>query len=295
MQEIPDTLRPYRFHGLDIDLSTSKKDAVVLCPFCEKEKFSIKVENGTYRCFGCEEKGNSSVFVRRLYELAEEIGVTSAQYESLRKDRKLLTTTPLILWGVLRHPLLDEWIIPGFNLESKLCNLYRYMLVDGKRRLASTSTLGHQLFLSSDYDKKKEATVVVEGPWDAMALYEVLSQSRFDATDNLIETSDIRSSLLSDFNIVAVPGCNSYKEAWNPLFAGKIVYLAFDNDLPRTNEKTGKSVSPAGLEGMKRTAKLLSQAKEPPIEIRYLKWGHDHFNTELPNGFDVRDKLVSTS
>lgn len=289
----PETLKPYKFHGLSLDWSKSKKDAIAECPFCGKTKFSVKVENGVYRCFGCEEKGNSSVFVQKLYALAEEIGTTTAQYETLRKDRKLLSVTPLILWGVMRHPLLDEWMLPGFNAESKLCNLYRYMTVEGKKRLAATSTIGHQLFIGSDYDKKKEAVILTEGPWDAMAIHEVLSQAKFDETDNIIETGDMKSSLWSDFNIIAIPGCNSFKEAWNPLFSGKIVYIAFDNDHPRVNPKNGKSVPPAGLEGVKRTVKLLSQSKEPPLEIRYLKWGHDHYNLELPSGFDVRDQLTT--
>ena len=292
-QEMPETLKPYLFHGLSFVWNKTKKDVVAECPFCGKAKFSVKVENGVYRCFGCEEKGNSSVFIQKLYALAEEIGTTTSQYETLRKNRGLLSITPLILWGVQKHPLLDEWLIPGFNIENKLCSLYRYMTVDGKKRLAATSTLGHQLFLSSDFDKKKEALIITEGVWDAMALHETLSQARFDETDNIIETNDIKSSLWSDFNIVAIPGCNSYKEVWNPLFAGKIVYIAFDNDHPRTNPNNGKSIPPAGLEGVKRTVKLMSQAKEPPLEIRYLKWGHDHYNLDLPSGFDVRDLLTT--
>lgn len=110
-----------------------------------------------------------------------------------------------------------------------------------------------------------------EGPWDGMALWEVAKGS--------------------SCQVIAVPGCNVWRDEWTELCRGKNVVLLFDSDHPRQYTAGGRE-SRAGYDGMVRVAKRLSGSA---ATVRWLKWGPDGYDPSKPSGWDVRDELSSST
>lgn len=303
--DLPKGLKPYAFHGVDLG-EVKGEDAAADCPFCGREgKFTVNAETGLYRCWVCtggegdKHGGNPTVFVRRLYGLAREDRGDGFResIEALALDRALDPET-LEAWGLCRSPF-GGWVLPGYSPDGSLNNLYRYVKTRTRTYLNSTPTLDHQLFGINVADPKADRVYICEGPWDGMALWEALGAYRVDLGDDgedggghrLVPTSSVERSLRAGAAVIAVPSCSIFKPSWAGYFAGKRVYILFDNDHPRTNPKTGAAVEPAGLEGVKRVTRALSGSDSPPAEIHYLEWGPDGYEPQMKSGWDVRDHL----
>jgi hypothetical protein len=93
----------------------------------------------------------------------------------------------------------------------------------------------------------------------------------------------------SRINVLATPSANTWKDYWNQLLSGRDLTLLFDNDHPRGD------VPPAGLDGMRRIAQLVSSCSQPPKSVHYLAWGPEGYDPDLPNGTDLRDVLTVES
>ena len=335
MPNAPEALQPYIFHGIDLDWQEGDKEAKGDCPFCGREnKFSVDIRTGKYRCFICGDDGttgNAYSFLRKFWTLCDK---QTTDYESLRIDRKLQYAETFMQWGVVRSITTGNWLIPGYGLKTvgftpykrtssnsigylreypgddRLQQLYQRKQIKSKGKwrwqLLPTPKVaqskankgGHRLHGLDLYDKDKSTVYLCEGPWDGMALWEMLRQAK--QTDNgLASTANPEASLLADANVLAVPGCNVFFASWLPLFTGKVVNLMFDNDHPRTHPKTKQKIAPAGLRAMERVGKFLMQAKPEklrPAEVNYLRWSGDEqgYNLDLPSGHDVRDALNET-
>lgn len=291
---LPDVLKPYKFHGLNIS-PVNGKEVVADCPWCGKHKFSIDQKTGLWRCFSCAEGnekggGNALVFLCKLWDESDK---ATNDYEDLLESRRLLNFDTLAAWGLCQSITTDDWIVPGYSADGKLRQLYRYMKGPDRYRLLPTPTLGHCLHGVNLFDPKKPIVYLCEGPWDALALWEVLGQTKSTEDERFVQTSNVSSSLLAKANVLAVPGCTVFFEEWLPLFAGKEVRLMYDNDYPRINPKSGKQIAPAGLTGMQRTARILAASNNPPSVVKYLAWGGDATHDGgLPDGADVRDWLA---
>jgi len=290
--KVPESLRPYLALGLELDWRDGKQ-AVGDCPFCGGEnKFTVGVATGLAHCWTCTlnpeaPRGGVNVrsFVRLLW--AESDKVTN-NYNDLAIERRLLFPETLMHWGTCRSVITGEWLVPGCDDASSVCQLYRWTPRPAGKKplLLPTPGLKHGLFHSTIFDSKKSTIYVCEGPWDGMALWETLGRAKLAGGAALAPTSSWDDSLLGDADVVAVPGCGTFAEAWLPLFAGKRVVLMYDNDHP-----TSKHPQPPGLAGMQRAAKMLSAAPAPPASVAYLRWGEAGYNISLPNGWDVRDHL----
>lgn len=283
--EIPTGLKVFNFWGVSFSIEGSQ--AKCDCPLCGRErKFSIEIETTKCRCWSCGWTGNDRSFIRWLWEASDE---STTDYEELASERRLLNPETLLHWGAVKAITNGVWSLPAFDLSGKLHTLYKYARTDSKRVLLPTPTLGLALFGIHLYDKKKPKVALCEGPWDAMALWEVLGSCKmgFSGTE-LRHTGNKDASLLSDMNVLAVPGCLVYNEKWNPLFENKEVVLLYDNDHPKPDGRGG-TVEPPGYQGMQRTAKLLGNA---PKSIEFLRWGKDGYDKELPSGYDLRDALT---
>lgn len=311
----PEQLKPYLFHGVNVDYQDGKKEATGDCPFCGREgKFSINVETGLSRCYVCNEGAETSrlklnkglspvVFLRKLWDTCNAV-VDARGLEELRRDRRLLYAATLANWGVTKSILTGEWLIPAYGSGEKLDQLYRYVQTPkGKRTPLATTGLEHALHGVPLYDPSKPVVVLCEGPWDGMVLRELLALvKRGDGTLGLLDegplslTSSEARSLLATTNVLATPGCNVFDERWLSLFAGKIVVILFDNDYPKTHPVTGAISPPAGFSGAKRVANLLAAAEEKPKAIHYLEWGDSEkgYDPSLPHGYDVRDLLTNS-
>jgi adenylate kinase family enzyme len=300
VDDTPKTLKPYRFHGIDVT-NISSDEAVSDCPFCGREnKFSINVESGLWRCLVCNEGsqsqgkayagGNAYTFLRKLWDISY---TSTSKYSELAGNRRLLMPETLAAWNVAQSTIgYRNWVVPAYGADGKLNNLYRYVkdLASGKYRLMCTAEIPHALFGVNLLKKSCRTIYLCEGPWDAMVLWEVLRSAKPDGNEYL-RTANEEVSLLANASVIATPGCNVFDDKWIALFSGKKVVICFDNDHPKEHPTTKNLLPPAGYSGAKRIAQVLSRAEEPPLEIHYLAWGgkdKDH-DSNLTSGYDLRD------
>lgn len=298
-EHIPEQLEPYLFHKVALTWKSGDDNAVGDCPFCGKEgKFSILIRNGVWRCFVCDEGedngknakgGNSYIFLRKLHKLSLE-STTDEEYEEIREHRGLLSIESLKAWGVCRSIIDNTTMVPGFNSDGKLIQLYRYVRINGSWKLLATKGLSHGLFGAHLYKADKDANDLCEGPWDGMALWEVKRHAKYNDVGSVIRTGNVKSSLYASTNILATPGCLNFSDKWCKLFANKDVSILYDNDHERNHPKTGSVIESPAFKGVKRVAGALLAAKVN-ARISYQKWGDKGFDPSLPNGMDVRDVL----
>lgn len=283
----PRLLKPYLFHGLDLEGSPN---AVGECPFCGREKFSVNVETGLWRCLVCDEKGNLTSFLRKIHEGGTLDGHHGGSW---LVGNRGVTTESLEAFGIVVHPVTGEIVVPGYSTDRKLMTLYQWVKLGARRVLQQTASVNHQLFIPEDFDPKKQVIYVCEGPWDAMALWDALRSYKESGDGELVKTGSVEASLYSEANVIGVPGCGSVGEPfskWCSLFAGKKVVLCFDSDYPR--EKDGKIVPPAGLEACKRACEIMARSGSLPESVSYLNWGQDGYDKNRKSGYDVRDLLT---
>jgi hypothetical protein len=289
-KEIPEGLRVYNFHHIEnLDWNGSDDDAYANCPFCNGDKkFAINKETTKYRCFVCGVRGNEYSFVRNLWETADQ----DTDFADLVTNSRFLSGDACKEWGVRRHPLTNEWCIPSYNHEKKINNLYRFCNIKKKDgtwgpKLLPSPRLGHGLFGVNLYEEQKSMVALTEGWRDGIAVYETLKLHNPSGT-----------SYLDEINVLSSPGVNSFKREWAPFFRKKILWILFDNDHPKENEKTGQEMLIGGVVGIKHVSSILKSLPEDdqPSAILYLAWGDNDgigYSLELPSGLDIRDYLTT--
>lgn len=308
-KQIHQNLKPFVFHGVVIDdsspdITNAKGD----CPFCGREgKLGIVTATSQWRCVVCNESGNTTTFLRKLWEVSEQHedeyeGKTLEElYRGLADHRGLLEVQTLKEWGVRRSITNDDWIVPAFNHAGNLTQLYRYVKRGNKSILYATPECHAGLFGADKFTNSKKTTYICEGPWDAMALYETMKKSKQSSgnggkdSEGLTVTGAIGMSLWASCNILAVPGCSTFSDAWNPMFAGQDVVLMYDNDHPK--EHAGRTTQ-AAYDGAKRAIEIMNGADKPPQSMKILQWGtlnnpqdEKGYTASLGHGYDVRDFL----
>lgn len=279
MDKSVDFMRSFECHGISLQTSNSGQ-AIGECPFCGKEKFYVDRSTGQWECKVCAEKGNLVVFLRKIWDLSRESNDTSAYLDDLAESRGLLSSDTLTNWGTVRSVLTGIWLIPGFNSEGEIVQLYRYLKnKDGKRVLYVTPGLSYKgnpahgihWCLTSNIDS--DEVYLAEGVWDGMALSEV-----------------VKSTSL----ILAVPGCNVFLTNWASFFIGKKVNILYDNDHSRqvtVGRGIIRQVEGGAITGIKRVVNTLMNYKKTPKSISYLSWGERGFDFALKDGYDLRDHL----
>lgn len=291
VDELPVGLRVYDFHGVEgIVPSQVEDDIMADCPFCDKpKKMGINQKTSVFNCFVCGTKGNEHSFVRRIWELGYSLTKSqSKRYDALVNDSGFSSAQSAIDWGVTINPLNNEYCLPGYNIEGKITGLYRWCSIkteEGKwaKRLLPSPGLGHHMFGVNLYDDAKPIVALCEGWRSAIRFHEVLR-----------DLSVKGAPTLTDVNVLAVPGANSFKKEWSKWFEGKEVWLMYDNDHPKLNPKTGKEILVGGPAGIVRVASILRSVEVPPASILYQSWGAsppDRFNHKIPSKYDVRDHL----
>lgn len=298
-QDVPKMIAPYLAHGMDLHWTDASQEATGECPFCREDKFSVNIDTGQCRCFICNlgsAKGGRNLvsFYRYLHELSmKQTG--DEDYEWLREHRGLLSVNTLRSWGICKSVISKEWLIPGYNANSVLCQLYRYIPVDGKWLAllppgkSGVEGQGHYVHGLNVFKEKLGVVYVTEGPFDGLALWEVLSRTQM-ANGKAAVTGNPELSMLSSCNVIAVPGANTWNEKWCRLFTDKDVVLMFDSDHPR--QEHGKEYLGTGYEGMRKVTRELAHFDEPPASVRYLHWGDRGFDPEKKSGYDVRDYFL---
>lgn len=300
-QEVPRNLKPYQFHGVNIDHEEGREQAIGECPFCGKDKkFYVSLETSKFDCKSCGVSGNSTTFLRQWWKQCDN---ATEDYSELSADRGLLYPETLMYWGVCKSLISGEWLVPAYSADGKLHNLYRYVGIKRngiwKKDLLPTPGVWkdgdvHGIFGLNRWNKNAKEVHVCEGVWDGLAYWEVMRNTKVNDSNEYEMTGGEQSSLLVNINVIAVPGCNVFQQGWAELLAGKRVVLLYDNDHSRENKLTKQPIAPVGYSSMKRVAGMLAVADEIPESISYLHWGEsetDQYSTELPDGWDVRDAL----
>ncbi len=304
--EVPDALRPYLWHGVDLQWRAGDKQAEAECPFCGKRKFYVEVETGLWRCFVCgtggvRGGGNAYTFLRELWDASDR--ATNGQTKVLAADRRLMFPETLTHWGACVSVLTGDWLVAGYGADGRITQLYRYVRNNRKKRMDLLPTPGmdasqprHGLFGVSGYDREKPDVILCEGPWDGMAVWEVVRSAKGVGGRNLEYTASHEASLLSTTNVLAVPGCTTFPESWAGLLVGKRVTVMYDSDHP-SRQEDGRTAPPAGWSGMKRLAGLLASLEQSkrPAEVRVLWWGDEGYDPSHKHGYDVRDALTGST
>ncbi len=300
-EDIPDALRPFLFHGVDLSWNSRDREATGECPFCNAAgKFTANVHTGLWHCWSCcegaEEKGNTSgggnptFFLQRL--LIRSFEATEDYSELIDLRGGIISEETFNRWECAKSISSGHWLIPGYNLQGGTAQIYRYTKTpSGKYRLFVTPEANGHFLHGVHLRKNRSRVFLCEGVFDAMLLWQKLSQTKQDNDGVLKPTGSIRHSLLQEIDVLATAGANIFKDNWCELFAGKQVTLCFDNDHPRT--ANGREIEGAGISGVKRIASLLSSSRKRPMEISYLSWGPEGYDLELENGFDLTDLLTS--
>lgn len=296
-EEIPEKLRPFIRHGLQLKYGRGDKEARGDCPWCDSPKFTVDITTGQWRCFACnegnekgkvEKGGNARTFIRHLWERSYK-ETTSLDYEELTLDRKLLPDRDTFLELQCAKSLINgNWLIPGYNAEGKLNTVYQWVSSGKRTFLLPTDGLGHQLFLMNQLNPEASTIYLCEGFWDGAALWEALGACKEATTGRLVATANRSASLLADSSVLAIAGNLVFIESWCPLFDGKRVRLMAQNDHPKPHGKTGEPLPPASYTGMERICRMLSGHA---AEIELCHWGEGGFDPKLPSGYDVRDAL----
>ena len=291
--KIPPALDPFHCHkiGLDYEAADEARGDCIICG-SDSRKFYVNVETGLWSCKNCQESGNTIEFIRIFYEIGKAL---KADITDLAARRKLLFSETLLDWGVVASPTADEWLVPGFDLEGNITNLYRYVRFKDKHLMWPTKGLTQALFGMNLFDLAKPDVYICEGVFDGMALYELLKRIKRVGEGKYEPTNIIEESCYAKANVIAVPGAGVWLPSWSKLLAGRNVFLLYDNDHPKVNEKTGRATNGAGFSGMQRVKSVIDdvcRAEEYPEHISYLNWGPEGYNPDLPSGFDVRDFLT---
>lgn len=280
----PDAIRPYTFHGVELELPRSGKEALGQCPFCDKnQKFSVNIETSMFQCWGggCGVQGNSTTFLKLYWDLCKQ-ETTITDYQQLAEDSGFLKPHAARAFGVVMSKLKGQWLVPGYNHEGNLTGLYRYgrMLNTKKQwtnRLLVCPGTGVHLFNVPNYDPSKPIVDLCEGWRDGIAWYESITEMTINGR-----------SLSNGRSVLAVPGTNAFKPQWCKFFAGKTVNIWFDNDPPNKNGQEG-----GGITGVKKVASILKSSSNPPEEVNYVAWNGeaDQYSSDLPSSLDLRDHL----
>lgn len=295
--KLPKTLEGYAFHGVELDYDEREDEAPGVCPFCSKEKFSVNIATGQWKCWSCgggSESGGGGIFdfLRLLWEASDK-ATGSTAYNKLTADRSLEFADTLVHWGVCQSIITGEWLVPAHALDTKgklrLQQLYRYVRMKDRMLLLPVPGLKHGLFGVTHYDEVKPDIYLCEGPWDAIRLWEAMKSTKIDAEGNLSETGNVDGSLLGSINVLATPGTMVFPVDWIPKwFRGKTVNLLYDNDHAKIHPKTGNKIEGGALTGMKLVSARLAGSQ---CDIFYTDWGPEGYDPNLPHGYDVRDQL----
>ena len=248
----PRILKAYTAFGAAFPVLTGDEAVADSCWHCGVEKhLYVNTETGQYDCKSCGKSGNVYTFLRMIYSDALKY-TKGDDYKRLSKARDIPVQT-LKRWGLAFDH--DSWLLPAMSGKGEVLNLTRYYESSGEKR--STSGLELALFGVDQLSRDSNLPIfLTEGLFDGAALDAHLRQKR----------------LRSRYDILAVPGANSFKEKWCEYLRNRVVRIAFDNDQ-------------AGFDGQRRVAAVLR--KEGVCDgIQLLKWPRG-----FPEGYDLNDLL----
>ncbi len=239
-------VRAFEVHGVEFT-KRSGNQLVGTCPFTGRsEKFYVNEENLLWDSKTAGLSGNLNQFLEAISERnVQQLRENDDALRRLEADRKLPRAAFL---GCEFGFDGKGYTLAIRNAKGVVVDLRRITLGSKIRGTpgCQTGLLGAHLLAS----RKVQEVYICEGEWDATALTFLLRKLGVAGV------------------VVAVPGANTFKTEWIPLFDGKKVQCLYDND-------------EAGEQGeLLAKQRLTGVAKE----LKFVRWP-----VGAPEGFDVRD------
>ena len=272
--EYPRPIRPYVFHGTNIDYDKHNDKSKGTCFECFNDALFVNHSTGQFRCYACGQSGNVYTYLNTIWEtlnksIVDDYNQGIETPMDILKALKGISHETQQSFGVAYHKT-GTLSFPVFNREQKLVNLCKISIEDAKWKIHSTPGCKtwpfglQQLPPNNDY----EVLYIVEGLWDTMNLYEFF----------------INYPPNWSWAILGVPGVSNYSREWNQFLAPRNVII-FDNDHPRRNGQ-----QPA-LQGAIRTKRIIQDQENPPT-VNIFKWSDEYHDITLPDGYDISDLIL---
>lgn len=251
-------MNPYETHGVNITKEEDNK-WIGDCPFCGKEKhWAAFKDDFRYSCFVCGVKGNLYTFMKWLINVSIP-QTQDVDYADLSQNRGL-DESVLKRFRLCKSILSDEWLLPTYTRQQgklSCVNIHRFVNTGKGWKLFGTPTCKQHLYNTDSIKSDSLPLIVVEGQWDCMALDFILRQVKER----------------SNYELIAVPGANIFREDHAGLLSGREVILCYDND-------------EAGDKGMKRVIAEAEKLVDTPLNVSFLQW-----DVSKGKGYDIRDLL----
>jgi len=288
IKDYPEGLRPFIFHGLNVDYQPGGDQGVADCISCGKPAhLYINAGTGAWNCHRCSDSGNIYTFFRMLHKESMEAYANGKEETTaeLLSAAKGISIDTLWEWGIVPSVLTGDLIIPSYNMDNRLATLYRVFLEGDKwKPLVAPTTKRHPFGWNLIGDQK--TLFICEGPWDAMALYEAF-QENYRQPDGTIEPCNQRRNLLHEYAVIGLPGVSHWHDEMFSSLPENVVF-AFDNDHP---ERRGKKIVQPAWDGIQRIVKMAAKVETPP-NLAALAWGKDYHDEEISSGYDISDLLT---
>lgn len=197
----------YEFHtgwtSTPVSSTNGKDNFKMDCPFCHKPGHFFHSTKG-WDCKKCGMHGNAIDFLRNIHD---RICLREENLDILAEKKEGCSQNQLKLHHVRFNPMNESFVIPTYNSDERLNNLYKYTLHDNTIRCPTG--VGHTLF---NYPEVVMQNVwVMEGHWDKIAASSVTASK-------------------DHVTVVGVPGADVFKPAWLQIFHHKDVFLLYDNN-----------------------------------------------------------------
>lgn len=244
------------------------------CPFpdCENpaDHFYANPGTGQWDCKRCGRKGNTYQFLAEFHKACLE-QTTHEHYMTLCAVRPGISVSTFEEFGLAWSETLGEWLLPAYSLEQRtLTNLYVWRKLPDSDKMAVMSgpTLKQTLFGLQFFQQKRGIPLFVcEGQWDLMAFHELTGS---------IENGD-GTAIRTHYNLVGVPGANTFPKDYLTLLEAADIRLLYDNDQ-------------AGREGINGVIRSMGQNGITPLRVGSLVWP-----PSTKDKYDIRDLIAEAA
>lgn len=256
-----DNLKVFKQHGFIAQGSSGNSQVIGRCPFCGgNKKFFVNPETKKWDCKSCGHNGGYQMFMQQITEHGRE-NFTGAKAKAL-SDKRGISIETLDYFQVGYNPVNETYLIPVWDEKQEEIYNIRIYRKDGI--LMNSAGCKSALFNWWSLKKAFKTIWLCEGEWDSMVMHELL----------------IKNELDKDTIVLGVPGAGTFKAEWTGYFSTKIVHVAYDNDLDKTDKNgvfhpgAGKAGSQKVYDNVKTIARSLDFIHWPPI---------------YPDSFDIND------
>lgn len=221
----------FQFHTNCVSEDAGNEQNVTDCPFCGKEKhfyYNPLPDKLLWDCKSCQRKGNKYTFLSLLYEqqcqIVFEVPLKGIPYKHYATA------------GVRKNPFNDTLVLPTYNNEGALNNLYKY--VEHSNRWMGSPTCAHGLL--GNKEVLNDDVWICEGHFDYLAAIAMIGVTR-------------------PISPVGVPGAGVFKDDWLYKLKDKNITILADND-------------DAGLAMVDKIIEIIKASPVKPKSIKSVSW-----------------------